>query len=48
MGDQVIPLVAMLLGWSDGYLVAPMRTQPAKSTVSLGTAVPFGFTRVVT
>ena len=49
MGTQVIPIVAMLLGWSDSYLISPTGPQPrllpAPTVVSVSN---FRFARVVT
>jgi len=36
MGTQVIPIVAMLLGWSDAYLLGPMCSEVSESAASVG------------
>lgn len=48
MGTQVIPMVAMLIGWSDGYLRAPLRAFPEHGLVSLAPRATLRFARVVT
>jgi hypothetical protein len=48
MGTQVIPMVAMLIGWSDAYLLAPMREGTSESVSSSVTRASFRFARVVT
>jgi hypothetical protein len=48
MGTQVIPIVAMLLGWSDAYLLGPMCLRVSGATASVEPVTPLRFTRVVT
>jgi hypothetical protein len=48
MGTQVIPMVAMLIGWSDAYLFAPIRMESQNSPVAIEPAVAFRFARVIT
>ena len=47
MGTQVIPIVAMLLGWSDGYLIAPIQDHRSPAPVAVSVS-NLRFARVVT
>ncbi len=48
MGTQVVPMVAMLIGWSEGYLLAPMATRSIELPVAPVRTSDLRFARVVT
>ena len=48
MGTQVVPMVAMLIGWSDAYLLSPMRKATVALSASAAPAAALRLARVVT